>query len=88
MEWGRLTANFHAQGEALRGELFKRTFTARGIDPELPAFLKIEGSHWPFKEDGIIKSINNDIEKNQIIITMGAGNIWVQGESIINYLSR
>ena len=57
VDWGRLTANFHAQGEALRGELFKRTFTARGIDPELPAFLKIEGSHWPFKEDGIIKSI-------------------------------
>ena len=57
VEWGRLTANFHAQGEGLTGDSFKRTFTAGGIDPELPAILKIEGSHWAFKEDGFITSV-------------------------------
>ena len=40
------------------------------------------------KDDEVINSINADIEKKQIIITMGAGNIWVQGKNIINYLSE
>ncbi len=57
VKWGRLTAKLRAKGDALSGELFRRTFTAGGIDPELPATLKIEGSHWAFKEDGFITSV-------------------------------
>jgi len=51
VEWGRLTANCYVKGGALRGELFKQTFRTRGIDPELPAILKIEGARWGFSED-------------------------------------
>ena len=35
--------------------------------------------------DNVVDSIESD---NQIIITMGAGNIWSQGNKIINYLSE
>ena len=37
------------------------------------------------KDSNVINSIKSD---NQIIITMGAGNIWSQSENIIKYLSQ
>jgi hypothetical protein len=86
IEWGRLTANCYVKGEALRGVLFKRTFHARGIDPDLPATLKIEGAKWGFKEDrwfiGILASplvldlpqlLNSHFNGAKLEITAGQG---------------
>ena len=51
IQWGFLSANFEAKAAASSGSDFRRTFTARGIDPQSPAWIGIAGSHWGFKKD-------------------------------------
>ena len=57
VEWGNLTANCYAKGDALTGETFKQTFIARGQKQGLPAFLEVKGARWGFKEEDPIVAL-------------------------------